>query len=270
MFILVAVVIGNVTTERKTLCISSQAGCSLACTFCSTGAQPFQGQLSSGDILAQYLHHPASRPDHERPITNIVFMGQGEPLYNWRNVAAAVDILTDEHGIGMGKGRVTISTSGIAPLIPKVAEELGVNLAISLHAPTDALRTSIMAINKSYPIPVLMEACREFVAKAPAQTRRLTFEYVMLEGVNDGDTCADDLTALLSANLAKEDVHVNLLPFNAWPGAPYTCSPLDRIAAFRERLEVAGVPCTVRIPKGRDIMAACGQLSKHSTALNTQ
>jgi len=268
------VIVRNEQTDRKTLCVSSQLGCSLACTFCYTGTQSFRKNLTSGEILAQFMVHSGSHAGHPTPITNVVFMGQGEPLYNWRNVAAAVEILTDPKGLGLGHSKVTISTSGIAPLIPKIGSELGVGLAISLHAPNDSLRSRLMAINNTYPLPVLMESCKAFLEASPAATRRISFEYVMLRGLNDSSDLAAELSALLKSNFDPQHVHVNLLPFNEWPGAPYKCSPVSVIEAFKNILTLRGIACTVRTPKGRDIMAACGQLSANSqlsenTLLNT-
>lgn len=254
------VLIQNQDTPRSTLCVSSQAGCSLSCTFCATGAQKFEKNLKSEEIIAQYLSMDESSPAHPRPITNIVFMGQGEPLYNWRNVASAISILTSEKGLNFPRPRITISTSGIAPLIPSISAELGVSLAVSLHAANDDLRSRIMPINRTYPLHSLMEACRMYAGSATATTRRITFEYVMLDGVNDDpQTMVPEIVQLMSA-AGLQDFHFNLLPFNEWPGAPHRCSPLARIDAFKRGLLAAGVPCTVRTPKGRDIMAACGQL----------
>lgn len=265
---LLGVIIDNSDTERTTLCVSSQAGCSLACSFCHTGSQGFKRNLTSAEILAQYMIHPSSKPEHPRPITNVVFMGQGEPLYNWRNVSAAVEVLTDPRAFGLGHSKITISTSGIVPLIPKIATELGVCMAVSLHAPNDQLRSEIMSINKTYPLSALIEACKEFVAKASSATKRITFEYVMLDGVNDSLSCATELAALVTNNFDLHDAHVNLLPFNEWPNAPYKPSSPKTIELFRRVLEEARVSCTVRTPKGRDIMAACGQLAhKHSNSL---
>lgn len=262
-----SVLINNEDNSRTTLCISSQAGCSLACTFCATGAQKLQRNLTSAEIIGQYMALPHSNPGHPRPITNLVFMGQGEPLYNWRNLASSIEILTDPKGLKIGRSKVTISTSGIAPLIPKVATDLGVGLAVSLHAPNDDLRSRIMAINKTYPLGTLMVACQEYLKEASSATRRITFEYVMLDGVNDDpDGMPEQLSKLLLAHFPPDQIHVNLLPFNKWPGAPYTCSPVSRINRFRDALQSHGIPCTVRTPKGRDIWAACGQLKHQANA----
>lgn len=239
--------------ERSTLCISSQVGCSLQCTFCHTGTQKFDSNLSSGDILRQYL----VLPDPIRStVSNIVFMGQGEPLYNFRNLTKAISIMTDQRGLGFGRGKVTVSTSGIAPLIPKIATELGVNLAVSLHAPNDTLRSQIMPINNTYPLPILFSAIREFIEHASCATRRVSFEYVMLKGINDQSQHARQLAALLTGM----PMHVNLIPFNSWPGVKYECTPMKTIEQFRGLLESLGIPTTIRKTRGQDIMAACGQL----------
>ncbi len=251
------VLIKPANDSRCTLCVSCQAGCSLSCTFCHTGSQKFERNLSAGDIIGQYLIH-------QDPITNVVFMGQGEPLYNWRQVEKAVKILTDPKAIGLGKQKITISTSGIAPLIPKIASELGVNLAISLHAPNDELRSQIMPINQTYPLYTLMDACHQFIKLSPSATRRITFEYVMLKGVNDAISHAEQMSALLKG-FDYDDVHFNLLPFNRWPGAIYEPSSLQSIETFKATLQSLGLKATVRTPKGRDIMAACGQLKAVSS-----
>jgi 23S rRNA (adenine2503-C2)-methyltransferase len=238
--------------DRGTLCVSSQVGCSLNCTFCHTGTQKFESNLTSSEILRQFYALPA-----RDMITNFVFMGQGEPLYNFKNVSRAVLTLTgQENGLGFGKGKITISTSGIAPLIPKIASELGANLAVSLHAPNDELRTEIMPINKTFPLAVLMQACREFIELASCATRRVSFEYVMLKDVNDRPEHARQLVSLIK----RLPAHINLIPFNQWPGASYQCSDYGTIRAFQDYLEQRGIPTTIRKARGRDIMAACGQL----------
>lgn len=186
--------------DRRTLCVSSQVGCSLSCTFCHTGTQKLQRNLKTSEIIGQFLLNPV------KP-TNIVFMGQGEPLYNWKNVARSVRILTDADGLALSRNKITISTSGIAPLIPKIAGELGVNLAVSLHAPRDDLRSEIMPINKTYDLAALIDACKEFVSQASYTTRRISFEYVMLDGVNDDLSQAADLISLLKDLPA----HINLM-----------------------------------------------------------
>ena len=186
--------------DRRTLCVSSQVGCSLSCTFCHTGTQKLQRNLKTSEIIVQFLLNPV------KP-TNIVFMGQGEPLYNWKNVARSVRILTDADGLALSRNKITISTSGIAPLIPKIAGELGVNLAVSLHAPRDDLRSEIMPINKTYDLAALIDACKEFVSQASCTTRRISFEYVMLDGVNDDFSQAAELISLLKDLPA----HINLM-----------------------------------------------------------
>ena len=193
--------------ERTTLCLSSQVGCSLSCKFCHTGTQKLEKNLSSAEIVSQYLVAGA-----RRPVSNLVFMGQGEPLYNWRNVARAVQILTDPTGPGLNRSKVVISTSGIAPAIPKIAQELGVQLAVSLHATNDTLRTELMPINATYPIAELIASCRQFVQLSRAANRRITFEYVMLDGVNDD--VRTDAGALVTL-LKDLPAHVNLMYQNS-------------------------------------------------------
>ena len=196
-FSFVAVMIPS--AKRKTLCVSSQIGCSLACKFCHTGTQKLERNLQTAEIIGQYLLC--------KEVTNLVFMGQGEPLYNWRNVSRAVNILTDADGIALGKNKITISTSGIAPLIPKIASELGVYLAVSLHAPVDDLRTELMSINKTYGLTALIDSCKQYISLSFCATKRISFEYVMLDGVNDDLTMAKELLTLL------KDIpsHINLM-----------------------------------------------------------
>lgn len=244
--------------DRATLCMSSQVGCSLQCRFCHTGTQKFEGNLSAGEILRQFYAIPA---DVRHLITNFVFMGQGEPLYNFKNLAKAVEIMTDPDGMGFGHGKITVSTSGIAPLIPKIASDLGVNLAVSLHSPNDALRTQIMPVNRTYPLNTLMRACEEFIEQASCATRRISFEYVMLQGINDGLKEALQLTKLVKHLPA----HVNLIPFNPWPGSSFRCSSIETIKEFQEILQNRGIPTTIRKTRGVDIMAACGQLKSANT-----
>ncbi len=245
---------------RGTLCVSSQVGCSLSCSFCHTGTQRLEANLSSGAILKQLVALPRAI---QEMVTNVVFMGQGEPLYNLRGVSKAIEIMTDPEGLAIAHGRVTVSTSGVAPAIPRVASEMGVNLAVSLHAPNDLLRSHIMAINKTYPLALLMEACTDFARLASCATRRISFEYVMLRDVNDSIGVARELVRLLR----HLPCHVNLIPFNAWPGAPYECSPAATIEAFKEELTSSGLPTTVRRARGADIMAACGQLAGKGAVL---
>lgn len=274
--------------DRGALCVSSQVGCTLSCTFCHTGTQNLVRNLRAREIIGQVLvardglgewgkkregeGRPAGRPNPEqRPmefsaetaggtkmLTNIVLMGMGEPLYNYDQVSQALNIIMDGEGIAISKRRITLSTSGIVPMIERCGRELGVNLAISLHAVRDELRDEIVPINKKYPLEMLLNACREYPAASNA--RRITFEYVMLKGVNDSDADARELVRLL------KDIHakVNLIPFNPWPGAPYECSSNNRIHAFAEIVNDAGYSSPVRTPRGRDIFAACGQLKSDS------
>ena len=249
--------------DRGTLCVSSQIGCTLTCRFCHTGTQRLVRNLSAAEILGQImlardaLQEWPSPPDG-RLISNIVMMGMGEPLYNYDNVAKALRIIMDGEGISISKRKITLSTAGVVPMIRRAGAELGVNLAISLHAVTDELRDRIVPINKKYPIAELMEACRSYPGLSNA--RRITFEYVMLKGVNDSPADARALIKLIEGVPAK----VNLIPFNAWPGAPFECSSNAAIAAFSDIVFEAGYASPVRTPRGRDIMAACGQLKSES------
>ena len=249
--------------DRGTLCVSSQIGCTLTCRFCHTGTQRLVRNLSAAEILGQVmlardaLGEWPSPPDG-RLISNIVMMGMGEPLYNYDNVAKALRIAMDGEGIAISKRRITLSTAGVVPMIRRAGAELGVNLAISLHAVTDELRDRIVPINKKYPIAELMEACRSYPGLSNA--RRITFEYVMLKGVNDAPADARALVKLIEGVPAK----VNLIPFNPWPGAPFECSSNAAIAAFSDIVFNAGYASPVRTPRGRDIMAACGQLKSAS------
>ncbi len=249
--------------DRGTLCVSSQVGCTLTCKFCHTGTQRLVRNLSPGEIAGQIMiardelgEWPASSED--RQITNIVMMGMGEPLYNYENVAEAVRLMLDPEGIAISRRRITLSTSGVVPEMARCGEELGVNLAVSLHAVTDAVREFIMPINKKYPLAQLMEACRAYPGLHSA--RRITFEYVMLKGVNDSDQDAHDLVALIKDIPAK----VNLIPFNPWPGVLFECSDRERILSFARILGEARLPAPIRATRGQDIMAACGQLKSAS------
>jgi 23S rRNA (adenine2503-C2)-methyltransferase len=249
--------------DRGTLCVSSQIGCTLTCRFCHTGTQRLVRNLSAAEILGQImLARDALRewpsPPDGRLISNIVMMGMGEPLYNYDNVAKALRIIMDGEGISISKRKITLSTAGVVPMIRRAGAELGVNLAISLHAVTDELRDRIVPINKKYPIAELMDACRSYPGLSNA--RRITFEYVMLKGVNDSPADARALIKLIEGVPAK----VNLIPFNAWPGAPFECSSNAAIAAFSDIVFEAGYASPVRTPRGRDIMAACGQLKSES------
>lgn len=254
--------------RRGTLCVSSQVGCTLTCKFCHTGTQPLVRNLGAHEILQQVMHardalgewpSAGKAVNEARDLTNIVMMGMGEPLYNYDNVAKALRIAMDENGLGLSWRRITLSTSGVVPQIIQCGEELGVNLAISLHAPTNELRSSIMPINNKYPIEDLLDACRTYCEVA--DVRRITFEYVMLKGVNDADAQAHQLADLLQDIPCK----VNLIPFNGWEGSEYECSSSSRIQSFAAILEQRGLDAPVRRPRGRDILAACGQLKSEST-----
>lgn len=257
--------------ERATLCVSSQVGCTLTCKFCHTGTQPLVRNLGPHEILQQIIHARdvlGEWPDvgesttkdagDGRELTNIVMMGMGEPLYNYDKVAVALGICMDEEGLGLSKRRITLSTSGVVPQIIQCGEELGVNLAISLHATTDEQRSALMPINNKYPLDDLLEACRNY--PGTSSIRRITFEYVMLNGVNDSDEDAVRLTKLLRDIPCK----INLIPFNKWDGAEFECSPKSRIESFARILENAGYDAPIRRPRGRDILAACGQLKSES------
>lgn len=252
--------------DRGTLCVSSQIGCTLTCRFCHTGTQPLVRNLGAHEVLQQIMYArdvlgewPSSAPAHGRgrDFTNIVLMGMGEPLYNYQNIAKAMKICMDGEGLSISKRRITLSTSGVVPMIEKCGQELGVNLAISLHAANDALRSEIMPINNKYPLESLMQACRDY--PLPPR-RRITFEYVMLKGINDSDEDAHNLATLLQDIPAK----VNLIPFNEWPGSGFECSDWGRIEAFGKILSDAGYASPIRKPRGRDILAACGQLKSAS------
>jgi 23S rRNA (adenine2503-C2)-methyltransferase len=257
---------------RGTLCVSSQVGCTLTCTFCHTGTQRMVRNLTAEEIVAQILvarDRLGDFPDAETPqgaivpsegrlVSNVVMMGMGEPLYNFDNVKEALLIAADGDGIALSKRRITLSTSGVVPMITRAGAEIGTMLAISLHAVRDDLRDELVPINKKYPIAELMEACRTYPGLSNA--RRITFEYVMLKGVNDSLAEAKDLVRLLKGIPAK----INLIPFNPWPGAPYECSDWERIESFAEVVNRAGYASPIRTPRGRDIFAACGQLKSAS------
>ena len=249
--------------DRGTLCVSSQVGCTLSCRFCHTGTQRLVRNLEQGEIVGQIMAARDalgewSSPAGERAITNIVMMGMGEPLYNFDNVKRALGIVMDAAGIALSRRRITLSTAGVVPMMRRCGEEIGVNLAISLHAVTDELRDEIVPLNRKYPIDELLAACRAYPGVNNA--RRITFEYVMLKGVNDSPADARELARLLRGIPSK----VNLIPFNPWPGAPYECSPPDAVERFAETVAAAGYTATVRRPRGLDIMAACGQLKSAS------
>lgn len=244
--------------DRTTVCISSQAGCAFACAFCATGQGGFSRNLSAGEIFEQAWFFARELVARGKRITNVVFMGMGEPFHNYDAVMEAVALLNDPQGFGLGHRHITISTVGLVDKIDRFADEpLQVNLAISLHAPTDALRSQLMPVNRRFPLSELMAACGRYVAKT---NRKVFFEYVMLEGINDDETRARELAALMREPL----YHVNLIPYNATPDGEFSATPNDRIWRFAKILDAAGVPVTVRQNMGRDIAAACGQLQAES------
>lgn len=259
-------------TDRGTLCISSQVGCTLNCSFCHTGTQRLVRNLTAGEIVGQImvardrLNDWADRetPHGNRLVTNIVMMGMGEPLYNFDAVRDGLLIVADNEGIGISKRRITLSTSGVVPNIVRAGEEIGVMLAISLHAVRDELRNELVPLNRKYPIAELMQACRDYPAASNA--KRITFEYVMLKGVNDSLEDAKRLVKLLKGIHAK----INLIPFNPWPGTRYECSDWDQIEKFSEYVFNAGYSSPVRTPRGRDILAACGQLKSETEKLSAR
>jgi 23S rRNA (adenine2503-C2)-methyltransferase len=247
------------TEDRGTLCMSSQVGCTLTCSFCHTGTQRLVRNLTAGEIVGQLM---AARdalgewalPSQDRLITNIVMMGMGEPLFNFDNVKKALRIIMDPEGLAVSKRRITLSTSGVVPMMARCGEEIGVNLAVSLHAVRNDLRDELVPLNRKYPIAELLDACRAYPGVHNA--RRITFEYVMLRGINDTEADARELVRLLRGIPAK----TNLIPFNPWPGAPYECSTPEAIARFADIVNAGGLSAPVRAPRGRDIGAACGQL----------
>jgi 23S rRNA (adenine2503-C2)-methyltransferase len=265
-------------SDRGTLCVSSQVGCTLACTFCHTGTQTLVRNLTAQEIVAQLLiardrigDWPGAErsktglvPDAERAVTNIVFMGMGEPLYNLDGVKDAIEVISDGEGLSLSKRRITVSTSGVVPMIERLGAESGPMLAISLHAVNDELRNELVPLNRKYPLVELLEACRNYPGVSNA--RRITFEYVMLKGVNDSDAEAKKLVSLLKGIPAK----INLIPFNPWPGTRYECSDWERIEAFSEIVFRAGYASPVRTPRGRDILAACGQLKSATERLRAK
>jgi 23S rRNA (adenine2503-C2)-methyltransferase len=266
-------------TDRGTLCVSSQVGCTLNCSFCHTGTQKLVRNLTAAEIVAQVLiardrlqDYPGRvagdgvfvPTDGGRYVSNIVFMGMGEPLYNFDNVRDAIAVLTDPSGLQLSKRRITVSTSGVVPEIARLGAECNTMLAISLHATNDPLRDVLVPLNKKYPIEVLMEACRTYPGVSNA--RRITFEYVMLKGVNDSLAEAKQLVRLLKGVPAK----INLIPFNPWPGTQYECSDWGDIERFSEYIFDAGYSSPVRTPRGRDILAACGQLKSETEKLRAR
>ena len=251
--------------DRGTLCVSSQVGCTLTCKFCHTGTQRLVRNLTPAEIVAQVLvardalgEWPS--PKDGRLLSNIVLMGMGEPLYNFDNVAGALEIIMDHEGISLSKRRITLSTSGVVPMMQRCGEETGVNLAVSLHAVRDETRDWIMPINKKYPLDELLKACASYPGASNA--RRITFEYAMLKDVNDSKDDALELVRLLRAY--KIPAKVNLIPFNPWPGTLFECSDWDTIQTFSDTVFKAGISAPIRMPRGRDIMAACGQLKSAS------
>ncbi|MCA0304353.1 MAG: 23S rRNA (adenine(2503)-C(2))-methyltransferase RlmN [Proteobacteria bacterium] len=250
--------------DRGSVCVSSQVGCTLTCTFCHTGTQPLVRNLAPAEIVGQFMVARDSYGEWPTPIettrmlSNIVMMGMGEPLYNFDNVATALRIVMDEQGIALSRRRITLSTSGVVPMIPKVGEVLDVNLAVSLHAVNDAVRDTLVPINRKWPIAELLKACAAY--PGARNSRRITFEYAMLKGVNDSDADARELVRILKPIHAK----VNLIPFNPWPGAAYECSSNNRMHRFAEIVNDGGLSAPIRTPRGRDILAACGQLKSAS------
>jgi 23S rRNA (adenine2503-C2)-methyltransferase len=246
--------------DRGALCVSTQVGCTLTCKFCHTGTMPLVRNLGAPEITAQMLVARDALEEwptaaEGRLFTNIVVMGMGEPLFNYDNLVSSMRLAMDEQGLSLSRRRITVSTSGVVPKIDQLGQDLGVGLAISLHAVRDDLRDELVPINRKWNIAELLDACRRYPTR-----RRITFEYVMLQGVNDSDADARELVRLLDGIPAK----VNLIPFNPWPGSPYACSSNNRIHAFAAIVEAAGYASPVRTPRGRDILAACGQLKTES------
>jgi len=253
--------------DRGTLCVSSQVGCTLTCKFCHTGTQRWVRNLGAAEIVGQVMlardalgEWPS--PKDDRQLTNIVLMGMGEPLYNWDAVAKAMRIAMDGEGLAVSRRKITLSTAGVVPMMARCGAELGVNLAVSLHAVTDELRDVLVPLNRKYPLAELIQACRDYPGATNA--RRITFEYVMLKGVNDSPADARALVRLIAGIPAK----INLIPFNPWPGAPFACSTPATIRAFADIVNQAGYASPVRTPRGRDILAACGQLKSASVRLS--
>jgi len=240
--------------KRYTLCISTQAGCAMACPFCATGQMGFMRNLTSGEIVAQVLHYARVLQGENLHVTNIVFMGMGEPLANYAATWDAVRRLNDPLGFNLGARHMTISTVGLVPAIRRMSKEPEqIGLAVSLHAPNDELRDTIVPINRRYPIAMLIQSISDYIA---VTKRRVTFEYALMDNLNDSEAQADELAALIS----RLTCHVNLIPLNPTPNSPWSGSPDTRVYAFRDRLEAAGIPTTVRVRRGIDIAAGCGQL----------
>jgi len=267
-------------SDRGTLCVSSQVGCTLTCSFCHTGTQKLVRNLTTQEILAQVVvardrlgDFPGLTPPQDgglvpgeglRAVSNIVFMGMGEPLYNFGNVTQAIGVLSDGEGLSLSKRRITVSTAGVVPQIEPLGNEASAMLAISLHAVRDDLRDTLVPINRKYPLKELLAACRDYPGASNA--RRITFEYVMLDGINDTPAEARELVRLLKGIPAK----INLIPFNPWPGAPYQCSSWEKIEKFSDIVFNAGYASPVRTPRGRDILAACGQLKSETEKLRAR
>ena len=266
--------------DRGTLCVSSQVGCTLNCSFCHTGTMPLVRNLTAQEIVGQVLvardrlgDFPGGAPPPDglvpsgegvRAVSNVVFMGMGEPLYNFEAVREAIAVMTDGDGLSLSRRRITVSTSGVVPEIARLGAECGTMLAVSLHAANDPLRDRLVPLNRKYPIEALLQACRDYPGASNA--RRITFEYVMLKGVNDAPADARALVRLLKGLPAK----INLIPFNPWPGSPYQCSDWETIERFSEIVFNAGYASPVRTPRGRDILAACGQLKSESEKLGAR
>lgn len=258
-------------TDRGTLCVSSQAGCAVGCRFCSTGHQGFSRNLSTGEIVAQLwfaehrLRQRLGLPAGQRAVDNVVMMGMGEPLQNYAALVPALRTMLDDHGYGLSRRRVTVSTSGVVPMMDRLRDDCPVALAVSLHAPTDALRESLVPLNRKYPLAELLAACQRYLAAAPRDF--ITFEYCMLDGVNDSTEQAHELVRLVQGTsaaaqgLGRTPCKFNLIPFNPFPASGLLCSPREQVQAFAAVLQAAGIVTTVRKTRGDDIDAACGQLA---------
>jgi 23S rRNA (adenine2503-C2)-methyltransferase len=251
--------------DRGAVCISSQVGCTLSCRFCHTGTQTLVRNLGAAEIVGQFMaardsygEWPSPQGETPRLLSTIVLMGMGEPLYNFENVATAMRIVMDGEGIGLSRRRITLSTSGVVPMMDRAGEELGVNLAVSLHAVRDDLRDEIVPLNRKYPIAEVLAACRRYPGSSNA--RRITFEYIMLKGINDSEAEARELVRLIAGMPAK----VNLIPFNPWPGSQYEPSGKTALERFAGIVNAAGFAAPIRTPRGQDILAACGQLRTDS------
>ncbi|MBE1723933.1 23S rRNA (adenine(2503)-C(2))-methyltransferase RlmN [Bombella apis] len=251
--------------DRGAVCISSQVGCTLSCTFCHTGTQKLVRNLGAAEIVGQFMaardsygEWPSPKGDTPRLLSTIVLMGMGEPLYNYENVAKAMKIIMDGEGIALSRRRITLSTSGVVPMMDRCGDELGINLAISLHAVHNDLRDQLVPLNRKYPIEELMAACHRY--PAASNSRRITFEYIMIRDMNDSDAEARELVRLIRGLPAK----VNLIPFNPWPGSDFRPSTRERLASFAQIVMDAGYAAPIRMPRGKDILAACGQLKTQS------